>query len=85
VNVVNIVHYRDPWEHALRQGYEPLFSNSGLGPATETLARAELGARGADTRANPSPARTKSSSEFAVDLKFGITIGLVISEAPGLS
>jgi hypothetical protein len=78
VNVVNIVHY------AIRQmdtrvGYEPLFNNSGFGPANETQRRAELVREELDTDGNPIAGTDEIVSEFAVDLKFGITVGHVIS------
>lgn len=78
VNVVNIVHYAIRDMHA-RPGYQPLFNNSGFGPANETLKRAELVREELDTDGEPIPGTDEIISEFAVDLKFGITVGHVIS------
>jgi hypothetical protein len=78
VNVVNIVHYalRDM---STRVAYQPLFDNSGFGPAQESLKRAELVREELDTEGEPIVGTEEIVSEFAVDLKFGITVGHVIS------
>jgi hypothetical protein len=78
VNVVNIIHYalRDM---STRAAYAPLFSNSGLGPAQENLKRTELVREELDTEGDPIAGTEEIVTEFAVDLKFGITVGHVIS------
>jgi hypothetical protein len=78
VNVVNIVHYalRDM---SLRPQYQPLFNNSGFGPAQENLKRAELVREELDTTGAPIDGTEEIVTEFAVDLKFGVTVGHVIS------
>jgi hypothetical protein len=78
VNVVNIVHYalRDM---SLRPNYQPLFDNSGYGPTQESLKRAELVREELDTTGAPIAGTEEIVTEFAVDLKFGVTVGHVIS------
>ncbi len=78
VNVVNIVHYalRDM---SLRPNYQPLFDNSGFGPANENQKRAELVREELDTAGAPIADTEEIVTEFAVDLKFGVTVGHVIS------
>jgi len=77
VSVVNIIHYaiRDM---SADPTYAPLFNNSGMGPTQENLRRAELVREELDTAGAAMAGTQEVVSEFAVDLKFGITVADVL-------
>lgn len=81
VNAVNIIHYaiRDMSTNA---AYKPLFDNpAGLGPAQESLRRAELIREELDTNGDPLAGTLELVTEFAVDLKFGVTVARIVPVA----
>jgi len=85
VNVVNIIHYALRDMHT-NPAFAPLFNTStqvsgntlAVGPAQDNLRRAELVREELDTTGTAIDGTQEIVSEFAVDLKFGITVGHVI-------
>jgi hypothetical protein len=79
VNVVNVIHYSIRRMTTGFPQYAPLFNNAGFGPADEANRRTELVREELDTEGEPIADTQEIVSEFAVDLKFGVTVGHVIS------
>lgn len=80
VNVVNVIHYaiRDIHDKPEYAAYAALFDNSGMGPAQENLKRAELVREELDTAGVVMQGTQEVVAEFAVDLKFGVTVAEIL-------